>query len=171
MRRIRLLLVELQPPPLDRAGIVATLTSYLEEVRPAADVRITSHLAPEPPRETAVIAYRLAQQGLVHALRQAGASEVEVLFRGLDRGVYLRIADDGAGLAEHAPGAGPRELALAEMRERAELAGGWSHVLSAPGAGTIVECWIPLAPGGAMRGAERPGTADLRPSTLDPRKG
>jgi signal transduction histidine kinase len=30
------------------------------------------------------------------------------------------------------------------MRERAELAGGWLRVTSELGAGTVVECWLPL---------------------------
>jgi signal transduction histidine kinase len=29
------------------------------------------------------------------------------------------------------------------MLERAELAGGWVRVLSTPGAGTTIECWLP----------------------------
>jgi len=153
IRRLRGLLSELEPAPLDRVGIVATLHAYIDEIRPAADVRITSHLSDEPTPETAVIAYRLAQQGLVNAVRHADADEVEILLREMDRGIYLRIADDGEGLAGDRPATAPRELALAEMRERAELAGGWSHLLSAPGAGTIVECWVPL---GARAGRSQP---------------
>jgi signal transduction histidine kinase len=30
------------------------------------------------------------------------------------------------------------------MVERAELAGGWARVISAPGQGTTVECWLPV---------------------------
>ena len=29
------------------------------------------------------------------------------------------------------------------MRERAEMAGGWCHLISVPGAGTTVEIWVP----------------------------
>jgi hypothetical protein len=32
------------------------------------------------------------------------------------------------------------------MRERAEVAGGWLRIESAPGAGTHVEFWIPATP-------------------------
>jgi signal transduction histidine kinase len=31
------------------------------------------------------------------------------------------------------------------MRERAELAGGWLEMESAPGTGTAIDYWIPLA--------------------------
>ena len=38
----------------------------------------------------------------------------------------------------------PGHLGLPTMVERAELAGGWVRVVSAPGEGTAVECWLPV---------------------------
>jgi signal transduction histidine kinase len=76
--------------------------------------------------------------------RSRFSSEEEVLFRRTG-GIYLRVADDGGGMREGEPGSSPRQLALKAMRERTELFGGWFHLLSAPGSGTIVECWVPEA--------------------------
>jgi signal transduction histidine kinase len=38
---------------------------------------------------------------------------------------------------------------MSAMPERAELAGGWCRVDSAPGRGTVVECWLPIRPNAA----------------------
>jgi signal transduction histidine kinase len=41
----------------------------------------------------------------------------------------------------------PSHYGLSMMRERAEAEGGWLRVLSAPGAGATIECWLPGEPG------------------------
>jgi two-component system LytT family sensor kinase len=59
-------------------------------------------------------------------------------------GYLVRISDDGVGFDPsregHITGSA---VGLAAMRERAELAGGWVSVESAPGEGTVVEYWLP----------------------------
>jgi signal transduction histidine kinase len=143
--RLRNLLFELAPGSLDRSGIVATLRAYVEEMDPSAKVTITTHLDEEPPPDTKVVIFRVAQEALLNASRNGDATEIEVLFRRTDGGIYLRVADNGSGMGQDEPAFSPRQLALKAIRERTELSGGWFHLLSAPGSGTIIECWVPAA--------------------------
>jgi signal transduction histidine kinase len=55
------------------------------------------------------------------------------------------VIDDGAGF-DPAERAEPGHLGLSTIRERAELAGGWCRISSDVGAGSILECWMPLEP-------------------------
>lgn len=80
------------------------------------------------------------------ALRDAGKrGEIErTLIEEREAGIAVRIKDDGVGFD---PEAGcqpvPGHLGPPAIRERAEMAGGWLRVESAPGDGTAVEFWIP----------------------------
>jgi signal transduction histidine kinase len=76
----------------------------------------------------------------------AGAQRVTIwLEDGDDRGLRLRISDDGAGFLAGIGRAepDPERLGLVSMREQAAMAGGWCRVASAPGMGTTVELWLP----------------------------
>jgi signal transduction histidine kinase len=50
------------------------------------------------------------------------------------------------------------------MVERAELAGGWVRVLSTPGQGTIVECWLPTDVAAGDLELADPATASEAPA-------
>ena len=52
-------------------------------------------------------------------------------------------------------------LGLVAMRERAELAGGWCRVHSAPTRGTVVEFWIPWHVGRGEPTPEAPTSAEV----------
>ncbi len=91
---------------------------------------------------------RIAQEALANVERHAGATRVTVSVTcGDDSTLRLAIRDDGVGfvpdrVSRRADGGG---LGLATMRERAEaLPGGALAVLSAPGAGTVVQVSVPL---------------------------
>ena len=56
----------------------------------------------------------------------------------------MQIVDDGVGFVpQDAIVAAPGHLGLAAIRERAEMAGGWSNLWSLPGEGTTLEVWLP----------------------------
>ena len=54
----------------------------------------------------------------------------------LERG-YLKATEGNASVRV------PGHLGLFAMRQRAQLAGGWCHIESEPGAGAKVEFWVP----------------------------
>ena len=145
--RLRLLVFELRPPALDREGLSPALHEYLERVAAEAgfDYQIKNRLSAEPAPEVRAVIYRIAHEALSNVRKHARAANVEIALEPRDEGVLARIRDDGAGfdaekLQEHCS----EYVGLCNMREQAEMAGGWCRISSAVGAGTVVELWIPL---------------------------
>ncbi len=146
--RLRHLLFELSPPALEHGGLASGVGAILEELSAEAgfEYRIDNRLKSEPPQERRIVLYRIAQEALGNVRKHARANRVSVVLESLDEGVLVRIQDDGVGLDPHAvKRPRPGHLGLVSMRQRAEVAGGWTRVESARGAGTIVEYWVPNA--------------------------
>ncbi|NUP64085.1 MAG: PAS domain-containing sensor histidine kinase [Nonomuraea sp.] len=142
--RLRDLAFHLRPPGVDGEGLVQGLAGYLEQVTAGTGLGfdLIHHLDAEPPPEAAITIFRICQEAITNVRKHARATRLTVSLAALDRGVHVRVSDDGAGLAR--PGDGqPRHFGLIEMRERAEIAGGWWSIADAPGAGTTVEFWVP----------------------------
>ncbi|SEU20083.1 PAS domain-containing sensor histidine kinase [Nonomuraea wenchangensis] len=141
--RLRELAFRLRPP---EEGLVASLAAYMETVMAGTGVRceLAADLDAEPPAEAAITVFRICQEALTNVARHAGAASVTVSLVSLDRGVHVRVRDDGVGLAR--PGGQAGHFGLVEMRERAETAGGWWDVKGERGAGTTVEFWVPAVP-------------------------
>ena len=147
IERLRSLLFELRPSTLDREGLVAALTLYAEHTAKATGwtVEILDELPTRPDPDMAALLYRIAQEAIVNARKHARASTLRLEVAGAGEGVVVRVIDDGGGFVPDlsAPPE-PGHLGLSTMVERAELAGGWVRVISAPDAGTTVECWLPM---------------------------
>ena len=145
--RLRLLIFELRPPALDREGLSPALHEHLERVAAEAgfDYQIKNRLAAEPAPEVRVVIYRIAHEALANVRKHARAANVEIVLEPREEGVFARIRDDGAGFdAEKLQENCSEHVGLCNMREQAEMAGGWCRISSAVGAGTVVELWIPL---------------------------
>jgi signal transduction histidine kinase len=145
MTRLRRLVFELSPPILQRDGLAAALKTYLEETCPEAglDYRMEIRLQNEPALEPRTVLYRITQEALTNVRKHARASHVEVRLEEQDHGVLVKVKDDGIGMAQKSNGCAPGHLGMIAMRERAELAGGWSRVSGDPRGGTVVEVWVP----------------------------
>ena len=162
VERLRHLMFELRPYALDREGLGAALRLYLEEQSKEEGgplFSLVDHLSEEPPPNTRVILYRVAQELLTNAKKHAGASHVEAVLEQREGAFVLRVIDDGTGFP---PGdrAAPRpgHLGLAAIREHAEMGGGRFRIESVAGHGTKVEFSIPLAgESGADASRGRPG--------------
>jgi signal transduction histidine kinase len=141
---MRHLLFELRPPILDEEGLGAALREYLREREPDFAYRVDDLLESQPPSQSLVVLYRIAQEALANACKHAEAANVEVTIRDHDGGLLVQIQDDGVGFAGEVPKqSAPGHLGLSSMRERAELQGGWCEVSSLPHSGTTVKFWIP----------------------------
>jgi signal transduction histidine kinase len=131
----------------------AALSQYLE--KEAADgeflFSLTNGLTEDLDARTAALAYRIAQEALVNVRKHAQASNVSLSIRPENRGVRVRIEDDGVGFDVEHSTARPGHLGLSAMQERAVLTGGWCRLTSVPGAGTIVDFWLPGEPGDRHR--------------------
>ncbi|MBT2482051.1 PAS domain-containing sensor histidine kinase [Streptomyces sp. ISL-94] len=150
--RLRNLTFRLQPPGIDRHGLVESLSQHLNDVVVGSwglESSLEHNLVKEPAPETAVTIFRIVQEALLNVRKHARARTVRVSVNTDNRGLLVRVADDGSGhpavgrkLHEH--------FGLMEMRERAETAGGWWTLRSEPGTGTTVEFWVPDLPTGVL---------------------
>jgi PAS domain S-box-containing protein len=146
IERLRSLLFELRPTALDRDGLVPALRLYAEHSAKAVGwrVEVLDELHDEPDPDMAALLYRIAQEAIVNVGKHAEATTVRVEAVSAADGAIVRVIDDGTGFTPDLTSAPePGHLGLTTMVERAELAGGWVRVLSSPGKGTTVECWLP----------------------------
>ena len=143
--RLRNLLFELRPVALDLEGLTPAIGMYLEHS--AKDTgwtwEVIDELEREPAPEARVTFYRIAQEAVANVRKHANATHVEVRLSTRDGGLLLRIEDDGVGFDPKETPL-PGHLGLATVTERAELAGGWCHIDSRLGEGSVLECWMPL---------------------------
>jgi signal transduction histidine kinase len=148
LRDVRSLAVELRPAALDDFGLVPALErlagTFSERTGIRATVAATLGDARLPP-ETETVVYRLVQEALTNVVKHAAASEVGIVLTRRDGGVSALVEDDGQGFA--ASDIRSEALGLLGMRERLALLGGTLAIESAPGEGTSVIAYLPLATG------------------------
>jgi signal transduction histidine kinase len=128
---------------------VQGLSSYLDQVMAGAGLtfELTHDLDTEPPPETAITVFRICQEALTNVRKHARASVVKVSLTSVDQGVRVRVTDDGVGFDQPADSQVKHgHFGLIEMRQRAEVAGGWWSIRSEPGSGATVEFWVPAVP-------------------------
>jgi PAS domain S-box-containing protein len=153
---LRQLIFDLRPTSLEHGGVAAALRVILDQMR--ADLGIAYQLTDgctglaRPP--ATVLIYRTAAEALMNVRKHSRASTVRVQLRDVDGGCLAQIGDDGVGYHPADVERRPGHAGLTLIRERAELAGGWCRIESAPGAGTMVEFWIPHHRRPSQPGAE-----------------
>ena len=146
--RLRGLVANLRPTTIEQHGLMPALGGYLRDVVATwgLETSLAADLDNEPPTPIAITLFRICQEALTNVRKHAHATRVDVTLHGKDGGTLVRVVDDGAGIAEPLHDGSYRHFGLLEMRERAEIAGGWWSVASTPGAGTTVQFWLPTAP-------------------------
>lgn len=145
--RLRSMLFELRPPSLDSDGLIAAIREYLDHSAEDAGwtIHVSSALTSEPPADVRATLYRIVKEAVTNVRKHAEATRVVVDIEVVADGIGARIRDDGLGFDPkkiERPRRG--HIGLEAIHERAELSGGWSRVISEPGQGTTVECWLPL---------------------------
>ena len=91
--------------------------------------------------------YRIAREALRNAFRHARAGRIEAEIRYDERGLRLRIRDDGKGIDPELLKAGGRagHWGLTGLRERAKRIGAQVDLWSEAGAGTEVQLTVPAS--------------------------
>lgn len=146
IKRLRTLVFELKPVELDRHGLAAALRQILEQFRTRdglvyeIDDRIIEGLS----SHSRYSIFRVAREAIVNSYKHADPSKIAVHLHPESEGVRVTVEDDGSGFDVSAARGG-NHFGLDEMKQRAELAGGWLRVSSRAGGGTCVEFWMPLA--------------------------
>ncbi len=145
IKSMRTLLFDLSPPTLEEEGLASALTYLLENSSSSFDWTVDDDaLVTEPPVQTSLILYRIAQEAFANARKHAEATHLRVMLQARDGGTLMQVVDDGVGFTpQDALVAAPGHLGLAAIRGRAEMAGGWSRLWSLPSEGTTLEIWLP----------------------------
>ena len=145
IKSMRTLLFDLSPPTLEEEGLGAALTYLLDNSTSSFEWSVDEDDDYEEPSvRTSLILYRIAQEAFANARKHADAAHVRVTLQRRDDGTLLQIVDDGVGFKpQDAVVAAPGHFGLAAMRERAEMAGGWTKLWSLPGQGTTLDVWLP----------------------------
>jgi len=139
----RRIIEDLRPSSLSNLGLVAALEILLREFSASSDVSVIDDLAHvELDAAAQLTIYRLVQEALTNVVKYAKAREVEVTLAPLaGGGARVAVRDDGVGFDTTVP-----RLArhgLIGMRYRVEAEGGTMHLVSSPGAGTVIEATLP----------------------------
>jgi signal transduction histidine kinase len=150
LRELQRLMADLRPSHLDDLGLAAALRWYaakLEERYPIK-VRVDTAGTEQPIAEAAKIAtFRIIQEALNNIIRHAEARNALIALDFADKGVRVRIRDDGSGFdlerLRRTQSSSRPPLGLAGMQERASLLGGMVTVQSEPGKGTLIEAFVP----------------------------
>lgn len=115
---------QLRPEALSDLGLARALAALARRVEEESGLRIRQRVAAgldDLDDESELVIYRVAQESLTNAARHARATEVELeIERSEDRGIVLRVRDNGAGLPDQPPQA---RHGILGMRERAMLIG------------------------------------------------
>lgn len=146
IRMVRQVATRLRPTALN-LGLVAALEWLLEDFgqRTGIACRLDADAEANLDDAQTTAVFRIVQESLTNVARHAQAGEVEVSLQRSGEGLELTVADDGRGFDTRAVANG--SFGLLGIRERALALGGRVAVLSAPGSGTRVNIWIPLAEG------------------------
>jgi signal transduction histidine kinase len=123
----------------------ATLAGAVRQVAALYGLEASCRIDPDAPSDPATCREfeRITIEALHNAARHGRARSVDVSLTRADRGVVLRIADDGDGFDRDKVSPGRQGYGLTSMRDRASALGGHASIESSPGAGTSVEIVIP----------------------------
>jgi PAS domain S-box-containing protein len=137
----------LSPVRPSREGLVEGFEELVHHVYERFRVRVNLELAVPPEtvldENTANNLYRIAQEGVLNAVRHADARSIDLRFRVGGPEAELLIIDDGKGFDPVQFTRGSTGLRL--MRFRSQLIGGYLSVESRPGAGTTLRCRCPVS--------------------------
>lgn len=123
---------------------IATLTQHFCQMTSLKPQVIFT--CPTLPVHQQVTVYRILQEALTNTCKYAHANSVKIMIQPSYEGqpqIYMRIQDDGQGFAPHDNTTG---FGITSMQERAEAEGGRFQLTSAPGAGCLIQVWLPFTP-------------------------
>ena len=138
LAEMRTLLLEMRPGALAQAPLGDLLDHAVQatqaRTRASIDLRVGD---PRPlPPDVTIAFYRIAQEALNNMVRHAEAGQAWVTLTSSDDVIELAVRDDGCGFDPSS--AGPEQLGLRIMRERAEAVGADLRIDTAIGRGAAI---------------------------------
>lgn len=151
LQDVRKIIFDLRPMALDDLGLVPALRAFLKDYQAKTGIETDFTVFGNDRRYDSafeVAIFRLVQEALSNVYKHAGAARVWVKVETTGgKEIKLTVKDDGAGFDPDKvrQAAAGTKFGLVGMRERAELLGGAMEVYSAPGQGTRLNFFFPLA--------------------------
>jgi signal transduction histidine kinase len=143
---LRKLLQNVRPPSLETpGGLETTIRQRLDQLHAQSGITVDCviDLPDDPPSEIKSVLHRQLSEALTNVEKHAEATRVRLELKAETEGIYGAVTDNGKGFVVSERDRLPGHLGLLALSERPLLAGGWGRIRSEPGAGTIVEFWIP----------------------------
>jgi signal transduction histidine kinase len=145
---LRKIMKNLRPYLLDELGVTEAVRAYAAQACQPAGLDCTMEFGNcqglERQAPSGIVLFRILQEALNNVIKHAGASRVTIRLAVTGGMVVLEVQDDGVGFTPLRRSPHGHGLGILGMRERAQLAGGRLHVVSAPGAGTLIRVQIPV---------------------------
>jgi signal transduction histidine kinase len=140
---VRDTLYDLRTDVSDNQDFADTIDQFIQRVKDRTGLEITLYAdrGPRLPILQEREMWRIAQEALTNVERHAKAGRVRVLWRCNGQAAALEVADDGAGFPAGRSGR-LDSYGIMGMRERAASIGATLDVLSEPGKGTRVRCYL-----------------------------
>lgn len=104
--------------------------------------------------QCATALFRIVQEALSNIVRHAKASLVQIDVRRTGDRLFIRIADDGIGLAAEHPKK-PNTFGLVGIEERIDALGGICSIANQPGKGMAIRLSVPISEGNGQHSAGR----------------
>ena len=147
--RLRNISHELMPPAFQYATIDEMLADYVQHLAlpecTRALYRSTENVDwNQIPREIGFEFYRMTQEAVSNAVKNADASVIQVVLTLEENSLSVLIADDGKGFEIHKKAKG---IGLRTMLQRAETIGAEVELNSVPGEGTNIEITVRIKKG------------------------
>ncbi|MBW4436273.1 MAG: sensor histidine kinase [Pleurocapsa minor GSE-CHR-MK-17-07R] len=152
-QKVRDFIFDLRPMMLDDLGVIPTVRKYVDSFKEKNDIDVRLDIVGEERRlEThrEVMIFRSMQELMGQARDYANASSIEIKLDMSGTPIRIQVQDNGRGFdAEAAFSSGdehfqdPRIQSLVTLRERFELVGGTTSIMSTETDGTSVRLEIP----------------------------
>jgi len=144
LQEMRLLILEMNPPLLQKDGLVAALQASLEtiETRAGLETELKADGINRLPRALEPELYRIAMEALNNLVRYARAKKVSVDLQTRSGWIIMEISDNGVGFdLDQARNNGG--MGLHNMEQRTRQIGGRLEISSSPGTGTCIRAEVP----------------------------
>lgn len=151
--RTQQLTVNLNPPILEGEGLVGAIEWLRTQMRDLHGLTVEIHAQQEidvRPPDLQILLFQITRELLFNVAKHAETDRAVVSVGGEDGRVRVTVADEGKGFDLGVIGTGvPRRggLGLFSAQERLRMRGGDLEIESAPGDGTRVVAYAPLASG------------------------
>jgi two-component system NarL family sensor kinase len=149
VQSLRRLMIDIYPPDLSGAGLVAAIGDCAERLRDQGiDVSVQAVTLPEMAPETAAVLYRTAKETLSNVAHHAQASHAWVSFEEVELAgapaLALVVADDGVGFRTRTDRRSEGHLGLPLVLDRIVDLGGEVDMGNRPEGGAVVTAVVPL---------------------------